>query len=154
MAKKGITAVIATVLLLMMTVAAAGVSYTWIMDMQKSIQKDTEEKYASDVAKTNAELNIDSMWKNGAKINFTLRNTGTYTFSNLSKFTFYVDGARIDPVPTASLTGKLFPGDIITITTSVDFPPVDAPKTIMLVAETGTKVTYRCKITVITQSYC
>ncbi len=41
MHRKGITAVVAIVLLLMMTVAAAGLAYMWVGGMQTGVQKDT-----------------------------------------------------------------------------------------------------------------
>ena len=42
---KGVTPVIATVLLLMMTVAAAGAAYLWMNSLQNSIQQNVEETY-------------------------------------------------------------------------------------------------------------
>jgi len=154
MAKKGITAVIATVLLLMMTVAAAGVSYSWIMGMQKDVQKSTEAKYANDASKTDSKLSIDSMWNQAGNIQFTIRNTGTYAFKDLTKFSFYVDGVK-SPTP-GSFTGMLTPGGVVTITTAEGFPtyPAAPSKTIKVVAETGTNVVYKCEVSVIGQSYC
>ena len=153
MAKKGVTAVIATVLLLMMTVAAAGVSYNWINDMQKNIQKSTENKYANDAAKTDAKLFIDSMWKTGSYIEFTLHNTGTYTFSDLTKFSYYVNG--IKKTTPASLTGILIAGNITSVITTDPFPTaLNTQTTIKLVADTGTSVVYRCEIMTLGQTYC
>ena len=43
--KKGITAVVAIVLLLMMTIAAAALAYAWISQMQKGAQGTGDEQY-------------------------------------------------------------------------------------------------------------
>lgn len=44
---KGITPIIATVLLLMMTVAAAGAAYVWMNSLQDQIQKEVENTAGS-----------------------------------------------------------------------------------------------------------
>ena len=154
MKNKGAAAIIATVLLLMMAVAAAGVSYTWVMNMQKSIQKDVEKKYGNDAAKTNSQLSIESVWKNGANnIEFTLRNTGSYGFNDITPFTFYIDGVRR---ASPGWSGMLSPGNLTTVTTTESFPtyPAAPSKTIKVASDTGVSVTYKCEITSATQSYC
>ena len=161
MVKKGVTAIIATVLLLMMTVAAAGVAYSWMMSMQKSIQKDTQDKYDADVAKVNGKLSIDSMWcasdpcTPGSTINFTLKNAGTYTFSNTSKFNIYFEGV---PLSAADITYNpataLIPGMVTTVSINKPFVTVGNPKTIRVAADGGVSVPYRCEITSPTQTYC
>jgi flagellin-like protein len=43
MGSKGVTPIIATVILLMMTVAAAGAAYMWMNSLQSTIQRQVEE---------------------------------------------------------------------------------------------------------------
>ena len=162
MNKKGVTAIIATVLLLMMTVAAAGVSYTWMMGMQKGIQKSTQDKYNADFAKVNGKLSIDSMWcasdpcTPGSTIEFTLKNTGTFTFSDTSKFNVYFDGV---PLPATDVTydisAGLVPGNVTIVSIDRPFPTdVYTPNTIRVVADGGVSVAYLCEITNPAQTYC
>jgi len=155
MKNKGAAAIIATVLLLMMAVAAAGVSYSWVMKMQKSIQKDTEDKYASDAAKTDAKLSIPSMWKDGTDIDFSLQNTGSYTFEDPANFNIYLDGVPVTVAITYDPSSPLIPGGVTTVSTGISFPAAAGDsKTIKIVADTGTSVVYMCTITTDGQSYC
>lgn len=156
MKNKGGAAIIATVLLVMMAIAAGGLMYSWTKGMQGTIQKDTEEKYASDAAKTNAKMLIPSMWNNTGMIDFVLQNTGTYTF-DLTKFRIYSNGMPVTGVITYSIGAALKPGDITTVSLStITFPtyPASPSKTIKVVADTGTSYTYMCEITTASQSYC
>ncbi len=161
MAKKGVTAIIATVLLLMMTVAAAGVSYTWMMGMQKGIQTKTQEKYDNDLAQINGKLTIDSMWCASdpctptSNIQFTLKNTGTYTFSDTSKFNVYFDGIPLTTGVNYNPSTGLIPGNVTTVSLPKSFPTtVGASNTIRVVADGGVSVVYMCEIKNTAQSYC
>ncbi|MBU4300557.1 MAG: archaellin/type IV pilin N-terminal domain-containing protein [Nanoarchaeota archaeon] len=156
MKNKGAAAIIATILLVMMAITAAGMAYTWTMNMQREIQKSTEDKYASDAAKADAKMTIPSMWNNAGMIDFILQNTGTYTFE-LTKFTIYSDGMPVTGAITYSIGAILKPGDITTVSlTTITFPiyPATPSRTIKVVADTGTSYTYRCEITSASQSYC
>ncbi len=75
--KKGITPVIAIVLLLMMTVAAAGLAYEFIMSMTQDATSDIEaaRKIQSDRMRTN--LQILQVEDDGTDLVFTIKNTGS-----------------------------------------------------------------------------
>ncbi len=153
--KKAVTSIVATVLLLMMTVAAAGLAYKWIMDTQNMIQIDAGQNLDKNQARTGAKLTIDSMWKDDdtEKISFILRNSGSYTFADVSKFSLYVDGKPATTVPDWG-SGGLSPGSIITVSTDVDFVTTVSSKTIKVVTDLGTEVPYRCEIPIDSQEWC
>ncbi len=87
MRDRGVTPVIATVLLLMMTVAAAGAAYFWMTGLQTRLQSEIGET-ASTVT-SNVELQFDIRYKkcnatetggvygNHSEIEMVLENTGT-----------------------------------------------------------------------------
>ncbi len=79
MNKRAITPVIATVLLLMMTVAAAGAAYFWITTIQSRIQGQIGTQ-ASDSAAQNKQIQIISVECGNASphtVNATIINTGS-----------------------------------------------------------------------------
>jgi len=78
--RKGITPVIAIVLLLMMTVAAAGVAYLWIMNLQEGMEETANEGIEKQQRDSSAAITIESVWKNGLATSFLIRNSGTHTF--------------------------------------------------------------------------
>ncbi|VVB60119.1 Uncharacterised protein [uncultured archaeon] len=152
--KKGVTAIVATVLLLMMTVAAAGLAYKWIMNTQNSIQINAQDDLNKNQARTGAKLNIDSMWNDAGKISFILRNTGSYAFADVSKFSLYANGVPVTTIPTYNPDGGLSPGGVTTVNTQENFVTVGNPKTIKIVTDLGTEVPYKCDIPSSSQTWC
>ena len=97
--RKGITPVIAIVLLLMMTVAAAGMAYVWIMSIQGDIAQDTAEDLADIQDEKNTRLEIVTVRNDSnGKIELTFKNAGSYVFSasNAEQIKLYIDGVSID----------------------------------------------------------
>ena len=152
--KKGVTAVVATVLLLMMTVAAAGLAYIWITDMQKNIQTGTETQYANQQIQTEAKLSIDSAWNTSGNLSFVLRNTGSYTFNDPTKFSVYYEGQPIEKINVGFSTGSLGPGGTNTVYINRSFATPSSSKTIRIVTDIGTDVIYRCAVSSSSQNYC
>jgi len=82
--RKGVEGIIAVVILLMITVAVAGVSFTWITKMQKSMQDDITKQQEAMTKKASASLVIDSAWSTAAAapMHIFIRNNGQYTFTS------------------------------------------------------------------------
>ena len=85
--RKGITPVIAIVLLLMMTVAAAGMAYVWIMDLQEDIGEETKKDLANLNKQKNARLSVETVWNTSGGtsdglISVMVKNAGSYAFSD------------------------------------------------------------------------
>ena len=152
--KKGVTAVVATVLLLMMTVAAAGLAYVWITEMQKNIQIGTETQYNNQQIQAEAKLSIDSAWNTSGNISLVLRNTGSYTFNDPTKFSVYYEGRPVEKNNVGFSTGALGSGGTNTVYINRSFATPDSSKTIRIVTDVGTDVIYRCAVPSSSQNYC
>ncbi len=160
-AKKGITAVVAIVLLLMMTVAAAGLAYMWISQMQTGTQQKTSEQLNTQAQQMQSSLNIESVWASGGMMFFSLRNTGSttvdLTYANGARF--YVNGAIQTANPTG-MTGLITPGATFTVQTAAAtggaWPGVGATnaKTVQVVTVEGVSTEYKCMVSTATATTC
>ena len=94
MKRKGITPIIAIVLLLMMTVAAFGMTFVWVQKTQGEIQDGVSDEVTNMMGKNAAQFSIESVYNDstGGLIAVIIRNSGTYSFSDGSQFKIYVDG--------------------------------------------------------------
>lgn len=139
--RKGITPVIAVVLLMMMTVAAAGMAYTWILGVQDMVTGVADEGIAEMVRATTTSISfeaVNNITKGSAtdigNIQVTLRNDGKYGYSesDLKQFVFYAN-KRIDTTATNEIAkcvdtvpntiGNInVLGGICTINTSTAYP--------------------------------
>ena len=90
---RGITPVIAVVLLLLMTVAASGAAFVWINVIQKQIVTESNAGLETNLQKLHGQLSIESVWNVSTKICMTVRNSGTvqYSESQLNLLTLYID---------------------------------------------------------------
>lgn len=155
--RKGITAVIAIVLLLMMTVGAAGFAYIWVTDLQNRLQGSTTTSVEQMTAANNAKLGIDSMWNDTGSISINLRNSGSYAFPELGNFRIYVNGVPLDnTADVQNLGGAFAPKDVKTIKLiTTAFPAPGMPKNIKILSDIeGVQVTYKCSISMSTETYC
>ena len=82
-ARKGITPVIALVLLLMMTVAAAGMAYVWFMDVQEETQDTVRDSLSQRTDQMAGAVVIDAVYETGvvASTDIIVRNTGSLTYT-------------------------------------------------------------------------
>ena len=162
--KKGITAVVAIVLLLMMTVGAAGLAYVWVTNLQNKVQDTTGSNVKSMADEQGARIIIDSIWNNtgatdaaGATcptgcISFNLRNTGTYPFEK-SMLMFYVGSGTFTPSPVYS--GTLDSKSTMTVRTNSPYPAKGQSKTVKVTTEIGSaSATYLCEISSSGQVNC
>jgi flagellin-like protein len=90
--RKGITPIISVILLLMMTIAIAGLAYSWLQKMQGSIAASTENRTEELVGGLKIELKVDGYYFNcttGSNLTtFYVRNAGTRKATNAK---IYVD---------------------------------------------------------------
>ena len=94
---KGITPIIAVILLLMMTIAIAGLAYSWLQTTQQTIQSSTENTTAALLGSLKVHLkvegyNITCTQSAGQHIRVYGRNAGTEPAKNLQ---LYVDDALV-----------------------------------------------------------
>ncbi len=110
--RRGITPIVAIILLLLMTIAAAGAAYVWITRLQSIITTGATEQFIQQQQKQNTRLSIETIWAenptnpswppNGTApsqniLFFVIRNTGTYDIPTVDfdRTTIYVDGKLI-----------------------------------------------------------
>ena len=79
MSKKGLTPVVAMILLLMMTVAAAGASFYWLVRIQSELQGGTQQFQDSTFESMTSDINWQSSSYNRTNefLTIVLLNTGT-----------------------------------------------------------------------------
>ena len=145
--RKGITPVIAIVLLLMMTVAAAGMAYVWIMSIQEDIGADTERDLANLNQQKNARLSISAVWNNTGNVNLIIKNSGTYVYTAAD-----VGNIKVlvgSQVITGGCTGLTTQGTTCTVTSATAFPTNAGDLgavSIKVVAPIGMGDTYSCSV--------
>jgi len=95
---KGITPIISVILLLMMTIAVAGLAYTWLQGLQGSVQTSTENRTEALLGDIHVSLKLDSAelmncTGNKANVSVHFRNSGTHAANNVQLF---VDNRHIN----------------------------------------------------------
>ncbi|MCX6818693.1 MAG: hypothetical protein NT129_01700, partial [Candidatus Aenigmarchaeota archaeon] len=96
---KGITPVIATILLLLITISMVGFAFVWFSGMFGNIATSTENATNAQMMQMGQKINIESAKTN----NIAVRNVGNYNISSTS-LSVYVDGAPKSPACTWSAT--------------------------------------------------
>ena len=156
MNRKGITAVVAIVLLLMMTVGAAGLAYVWVTNLQNKVQDTTGSNVKQMSDEQGARIVIDSIWNSTSSdgvatpcttagcIAFNVRNTGSYDFDK-SKMVFYIGNLRF--LPTAAYAGTLAGKDLMQVRSNITYPAPGESKTVKVTTEIGSaSATYLCEV--------
>ena len=103
---KGITPIIAIMLLLMITISMIGFAYMWFTRISESAMNKVEnitEQNRENIGKT---IMIDSVTGGASSLLF-IRNTGTYTIQP-SEISVYVGGA----LASCTLPSSIAPGEI------------------------------------------
>ncbi|HIJ98297.1 TPA: hypothetical protein H1012_03580 [archaeon] len=107
--RKGITPIIAVILLLMMTIAIAGLAYTWLQRLQTSVQSGTENTSTQFIGSSKVKLVVDGYnttctgTSSVVQVRIFGRNAGTEPAKNVY---LYVD----DALTNASVNSSLNPG--------------------------------------------
>lgn len=102
MTSKGITPVIATVMLITISIAATGTAYTFIMNAQETAKDSYEDRFTQREIERKTDINLEHIYEdsNGDAI-LIIRNTGSLTQiveEDDTKFwTLYVDGEPVGP---------------------------------------------------------
>ena len=155
MKRKGITPIIAIVLLLMMTVAAFGMTFVWVQKTQGEIQDGVSDEVTNMMGKNAAQFSIESVYNDstGGLIAVIIRNSGTYSFSDGSQFKIYVDGL---PTTHDNPAGSLAPGASQTYITTKSWDDIGGTNTheIKVVSPQSTLATTTCVPARTVQGYC
>jgi flagellin-like protein len=110
---KGISAIIATVLILLITVALAAAGYMFFSTTFSSITQTSGQSISSTTSKFQASFQIESVFNSTANvINFTIRNTGSTTL-NASKIAVYINDAN-KAVTSPSPLPTIAPDQVVT----------------------------------------
>lgn len=104
MTRKGITPVIAIVLLLMMTVAVAGGAYAWMQGIIGGQQNQAEFEQNTELAFRGLSCNATGF------VDFTLKNDGSTTL-DASAVDIFVYNVSTDELATNAQTSKASPTD-------------------------------------------
>ncbi len=144
--RKGLTPVIAMVLLLMMAVAAAGLMYTFAFNLQTKaqtgVERTTTQLLEKQQEQAQTRLSIDSVYNDGGNIAVVIRNVGSKTITDGTTIGLYIDGVKYDV--GADTCDNLDPEDTCTVTTTAAFPGAGSKSVIRVVAPSGISTTYTC----------
>lgn len=137
-ARKGITPVIALVLLLMMTVAAAGMAYVWFMDVQEETQDTVRDSLSQRTDQMAGAVVVDAVYETGVagSTDIIVRNTGSLTYAaDVSVF--------LGPEPCGDATVNA-PGDsaVVSCAVSIDVDGI----VIRAIPPQGAAVTVTCNL--------
>ena len=127
--KKGVSPLIATVLVIGFTIALALVIFTWGKTFTQNLTEGTGQKAEQQLACLQANLvsfEIKKACYSGNSVKFTLENEGSIT---LDKITLRVTGAEEEQVDIKELDLSLVPLDIESFTVAFDTEKVGAVAT-------------------------
>ena len=155
--KKGITPIIAIVLLLMMTVGAFGLTAVWVTETQEQMQNETTQQFLDTARKTSSSLSIVSIYNDAGKIVVVAKNTGRYPFNDVSDLTVYVGGRYVSMSWFGS--GEINPGKTVrgnVSDNSIDWTYLEneAPVTIKVEPPVGTPASKTCIPALVSSGSC
>lgn len=100
MTSKGLTPVIATVLLITISVAATASAYSFINTVQQDTQSHMEEELAQEERETKTSINMDYVYNSSGYLTLNVRNTGTLSLNfrddGENAFDLYIDGSPVE----------------------------------------------------------
>lgn len=147
MNSKGITPVIATVLLMTITVAATASAYTFMTGIQDDFMENTEDRLNNQEKETQSDINIETAYNStDGYVMLSVRNTGSLTLdvedSDGNKaWDLFIDGRPVDGGTgwehRGSAKTALAPQETIGINTTVTFPADDSDTLIKLTGPNG-----------------
>ena len=92
MARKGITDIIAVVLLLMITISMIGFAWLWFQRTSQSAMSKTEAQLQSQQDISRQTIMVDNVYRAGGSV--SIRNTGTLVI-NTTLVSVYSDGVKV-----------------------------------------------------------
>ena len=157
MSSKGVTPVIAVVLLITISIAATGTAYTFIINAQQGAQESYEERFNQRQIEQRTDLNIEHVYNNSdGDALMIVRNTGSLSqiIEEDDKFwTVYADGSPIGTdgknweyvqnTYNSQSDVRLNPQDTIPINTTTPFPN-SGEKRFRIVGRYGSEDTMIC----------
>lgn len=155
MNRKGITPVIASVLLMMITVAATASAYTFMTGVQDDFMDNTQDRLNQQEKKSQSDLNIETAYNStDGYIILSVRNTGSLTLevesdSGNKVWDLFVQGRPVGDGSGWTYRGSgkdaLAPQETIGINTTRQFPAPGADKLVKVTGPNSvadTKVCY------------
>ena len=106
MKRKGISPVIATILLIAIAVAAVAIVYIWYLSFQSRIQEETERAAAEHEARQKGSIKIEKVELTSNRVRIWVRNTGSINVVVDYIFVTHPTGS----VYSASTTRTISPG--------------------------------------------
>ena len=153
MNRKGITPIVATVLLMLMAVAAVGSASVFLDDTLTGLQENLEGDLEEEQTVEASDLRIQSAYKGvGGKINIDVRNSGSVTL-NIERdgsklWNLYIDGRPQEWTYIDSSRGggdeSITPNEVISLNTTTDYPSSGSSKELSLNGPFETEDTYIC----------
>ncbi|MFB6213599.1 MAG: hypothetical protein ABEJ07_03500 [Candidatus Nanohaloarchaea archaeon] len=161
--KKGITPVVATVLLITISIAATASAYTFVTSAQKDVANNIEDNLRQQERRQKSNINIEYVYEStGGFVFMNVRNTGSITIpvnrSGRKLFSLYADGRPVSS--DAGSNGKgwkytdmaqapasqvlLDQSEVLSINTTVRFPAPDSRKSFKLVGPYRTSDSHVC----------
>lgn len=142
MNSKGITPVIATVLLMTITVAATASAYTFMTGIQDDFMDSTEDRLNNQEREAKSDINIETAYNSSdGYLILSVRNTGSLTLNvedsdGNKAWDLFIDGRPVDDGTGWEYRGNsktsLAPQETIGINTTAKFPPSDSDALISL----------------------
>jgi flagellin-like protein len=94
MQRKGISPIIASVLLLAVSLAVVGIFSGWAPELATQVTDSTENTTMQTITCNDAAIEVQSAYHDGSELKISVRNTGTEDLSNLT-FVAYNDNEQI-----------------------------------------------------------
>jgi hypothetical protein len=115
---KGISAIIVTVMILMIALSLTGLGYVTFNTFFSKITQSTDTAISNTLTSMLAQMKIESIYQVSGVTRVYIRNTGKVDLTN---FSAYDDEALTTIQPTTPLGGKIEPGAVkeINITSAV-----------------------------------
>lgn len=114
--KRGITPIIAVILLLLMTVAAAGAAYLWLTKIQGMMTESITGNIIGSQRAQGTKFCIDEPSNSTDRIVFTLRNCGSYdvTPAEFAATAYYIDTVKTACTPDVTTAFNSYDIRVIT----------------------------------------
>lgn len=159
--RKGITPVIAIVLLLMMTVAAAGLAYEFIMDMSAKQTEAIGEQVGAQSDKMRTNLQILQVQNGSGNLTFVIKNVGSLAVGKIvsNDINVKVDGEiitsdSVDGSCTDSSLEVKSTCDLMIEHSYMELPVVGETTTFEIILGNGYVLAYGCNRASSTDEFC
>lgn len=126
---RAVTPIIAVILLVLMTISAAGAAFLWIQSIQDQLARENQEGLDTSLMEMHGKIAIESVFnRTGGQLCMVLRNSGSvrYPESFLQGVSVYVDD---DPylINTTTIPSGLDAGDrmLLCLCTQAEVPHED-----------------------------